>query len=173
MRSLRPLLLPLLLLACAKEPTAASPTAGSPSAGPPVSVGTSAPQPALAAAADKAETTAENSTINAENSTINAENSVEQTVLFTPLVACTRMMCPENSCCNTCTFLRWSKGRLEAEAAPGAEPLPSCTPDGCGACPSQLSATGQQVDAQFIVSRWSLVPMEERPKEEGPKASAP
>jgi hypothetical protein len=155
MRSLRPLLLPLLLLACAKEPTAASPAAGSPSAGPPVSVGLSAPQPAPAAAADS------------------VENSVEQTVLFSPLVACTRMMCPENSCCNTCTFLRWSKGRLEAEAAPGAEPLPSCTPDGCGACPSQLSATGQQVDAQFIVSRWSLVPMEERPKEEGPKASAP
>lgn len=150
MRSLRPLLLPLLLLACAKEPTAASPTAASPSAGPPVSVGTSAPQPAPAAAADS------------------VENNAEQTVLFSPLVACTRMMCPEGSCCNTCTFMRWSKGRLEAEAAPGAEPLPSCTPDGCGACPSQLSATGEAVDATFLVRRWSLVPMEERPKPAAP-----
>ena len=144
MRSLRLLLLPLLLLACAKEPTAASPTAG-----PPVSVGLSAPQPA-AAPSDA------------------AENNAEQTVLFSPLVACTRMMCPEGSCCNTCTFMRWSKGRLEAEAAPGAEPLPSCTPDGCGACPSQLSATGEQVDATFLVRRWSLVPMDERPKPPAP-----
>ena len=160
MRSLRPLLLPLLLLACAKEPTAASPAAGSPSAGPPVSVGLSAPQPALAAAADKAETTAENT---AENSTKNAENSAEQTVLFSPLVACTRMMCPENSCCNTCTFLRWSKGRIEAEAAPGAEPLPSCTPDGCGACPGQLSATGALSEGKLLVRSWTLVPVEPKP----------
>lgn len=135
MRSPTALLAALLLFGCAKEPPAASPAVEAPPPAPPISVGLSAPAPAEA----------------------EAQNSGEQTILFSPLVACTRMMCPENSCCNTCTFLRWSKGRLEAEAGPGVEPLPSCTPDGCGACPSQLSATGTVVEGKLIVRSWALV----------------
>ena len=135
-------LLGLMVLGCAKD--APRPEAVTAPSAPPVSVGLSAPaQPAP---------TGEQAVAATE-----AENTLEQTILFSPIVACTRMMCPNNSCCNSCTFLKWSKGRVEAEAAPGAEPLPSCTPDGCGACPSQLSATGRMSDGKLIVSQWALV----------------
>lgn len=82
-----------------------------------------------------------------------------QTVTLSALVACTRMMCPpDRPCCNRCSALKWSKGSLHAEAAAGAPPLPTPTPDGCGSVPDDLVAVGVEQGGTLWVESWTLQP---------------
>lgn len=73
---------------------------------------------------------------------------------------CTKERCfPEDPCCHSCTHVSWtvvgSNSSLEARIEPGVEPLPICELDGCGECPYELEAEGEEQDGVFRVTAWS------------------